>query len=382
MANLRSTILTLIFVTHIFILITCDDTEIGYRVLECTEIEPSVCNVTRIFEYYMRAEWLRNVTEQRIKNTSYGSRGKNEAFKNMTKVITKYEEREIHFLCELMPSLQEAIISNEKVDTGPMQPFFWRSYDDFGTCSNLQTLNLSKNNLTHFLVPQHNVSLVTTLNLSMNHLTDIDLSQIFNAFPNLQTLDLTGNNFHCARLETIIDQLKQRKIRFTSSGSRINCVNSTVWAGLVETPEDFNSILHPGSKKIAATELVKSLLYIVESTEHHLSKMIDVVKANLAKYKNDNEADLTRIETTLAHATAQTNMQCQELQMKFAAYVEATSQELAALNRLLYFCFALLVAFIIALTASLFKESCRSKKIGQKPSQIQPLMEFRHSGAH
>lgn len=348
-------------------------------IFECTEIEPNVCNVTGTYSTsdYPGVQITKNLTEwRRLKINN------SESFKNVTKVIIDsfgldpFPNR----ICDTLPLLKELMYVNTKrtlfVEEIDAQTIFEKkAYGKFN-CDYLETLDLSRNNFKHFLIKDINATSVLTLNLSMNHLTDIDLPAIFNEFPKLKTLDLAGNKFHCSRIESMIDQLKAKRIKFTSTSNRIDCVNTTIWADLVEKPEYFTN---ENKKKVASLELLKSILNIVEDTKHHLSKIIDQVKSNLEKYKNENEADLTRIETSFAQANTQSNMQYQELKLKFASYMESTSQELASLNRLLYFCFALLIAFIIAITANIFKESCRLKKISQKPSQTmsQPLVEIR-----
>lgn len=337
-------------------------------IFECKDVEKNICNVTNVRQDNNGdvIELTRNLTERRVSSS-------NGDYENLTKLfITSIDIKEFPFsICKSLTLLTELTITNASLTQ-------FVSGDSLHYCPNLQKLDLSQNNLRYFLVtPGHNVSYLSMVNLSMNHLTDIDLPQIFTAFPKLKTLDLTGNHFHCARIESMVDELKARRITFQTNGKRINCLNTTDWVNMIDYPEDFTA---GSEQQIISVPLIKSLLNIVDSTEYRLRKMINMGKTNLEKFKNEINEDLTLIETSFAQKTYMVDTQCKELKMKFDVYMERTTQELASLNRLLTFCYALLIALLIVMTANIFRESCRSKKIAEKPSirMSQALMEVRH----
>lgn len=324
----------------------------GSWIFECQHLERNFCNVTAIKSVPPTnngdlIDITSNLTD--LKPTKDLSKLIINSF-NITEVPSN--------ICDTLPLLQDLAITNANINRF--------SLDSLQHCTILQKLDLSQNRLRELLVSSSNVSYVSVLNLSSNHLTDIDLPQIFGTFPKLRILDLTGNYFHCARIEAMIDELRERRVKFQTNGRRINCINSTEWIHMDGT---FN----------ASPKVIKSVLHIIEGTEYRLRKMLEQDKTHLVKFRNESETDFTRIETSLAQNMVQVDTQLRELQIKFAMYMEVTSQEMASLNRLLYFCYALLIALVIVMIANIFRHSCRSRKIGEKPRKMsQALVEVKH----
>uniref|UniRef100_A0A336LZZ0 CSON005373 protein n=1 Tax=Culicoides sonorensis TaxID=179676 RepID=A0A336LZZ0_CULSO len=319
--------------THIFIFLIGTVQFMEALKIDCSFEETTTCDVKSIHH-----DGINEITNKN--NINYG---------DVTRIIMNSINinQSLSNLCEIFPSLEEIIMTNSHLSTFNVESLRY--------CENLRTLDISGNDLPYIDVSNMTLKSVMTLNLSRNHLMDVDLTEIFTTFPNLKEIDLAKNRFHCTRIEPIINQLKSKRIKFTSSSTRIDCIDTRQWSDLI-------------TDNISTPILVKSILTILNNTEQNIHKIINREKTEIGKYKNETESDLIRIETSISQLLKQSNEQYTELQMRFSLHMERTTEEIKSLNRLLHLCYALLLAFVIAIIASLFIKNCQSKKLMEKPT--------------
>lgn len=250
--------------------------------------------------------------------------------------------------CSVFSDMTELIIKNtslSRIQSGALND-----------CKNLKLLDLAENRLIQFKIPQENLSNLITLNLSSNNLLDLDIHRTLRSFPSLKTIELSNNWFHCTRVEILKEELKAKRITFTTTSRKIQCFNSTEWIQNVENYFDNNREQQTEVKLI--TLLIKSLLHIIEGTEDRINKIIDINKRDLMSYKITTEKELTNLETDYAQYKLRQEKDLLKLQYRFDSYAQRTDEELKTLHRLLTFCFVMLLAFVIVLTANIARTSC------------------------